>query len=254
MTPAFDEDVGAHRVTPPSKAGARRESFMKLSEGAGRLLLAGALATPVLVAGCGGGGGHPSSSSTPTPTVAVGASAGGRTITADESEYRIVLSAWSVKPGTYRVVAVNKGTIMHALEINGPGVAGRHTGSISPDNSSSLTVKLVSGVLVVAEPFPVAGRLVIHQLDLRQPLDALVAVHLGIHDTRRRAVRARERLTVRVEREHHVVQADLLERGRVVEGHLEGARACLEGESKIWFRSWPPDSACFPTRHGCTTG
>ena len=62
-------------------------------------------------------------------------------------------------------------------------------------------------VLVVAEPFPVAGRLVGDELDLRQPLDALVAVHLGDHDPRRRAVRARERLPVHLEREHHVVEA-----------------------------------------------
>src|SRR4051812_11469914 len=41
-------------------------------------------------------------------------------------------------------------------------------------------------VLVVAEPFPVAGRLVGDELDPRQPLDALVAVHLRDHDARGR--------------------------------------------------------------------
>src|SRR4051812_16904822 len=63
------------------------------------------------------------------------------------------------------------------------------------------------GVLVVTEPFPVPRRLVRDELDARQPLDALVAVHLGNDDARRRAVRTREWLAVHAEREEDVMQA-----------------------------------------------
>src|SRR5438105_11367357 len=48
-------------------------------------------------------------------------------------------------------------------------------------------------VLVVAEPFPVTGRLVGDELDPRQPLDALVAVHLRDNDAGGRTVPASER-------------------------------------------------------------
>ena len=65
---------------------------------------------------------------------------------------------------------------------------------------------------------PAAGA---DQLHPGQPLDALVAVHLRDHDSRRRAVRARERLPVELVCEQHVVEPRLLERQRVVVRLLE---------------------------------
>jgi uncharacterized cupredoxin-like copper-binding protein len=123
---------------------------MKLTPGARLLLLCGALLAPILLAACGSGGyGGGSGSSKTTAASAAAASNGGgatgHTVTADESEYKIDLSSSTVAPGTYKIVAANKGTITHALEIDGPGVSGMKTGDISPGSSATLTVKLAKG-------------------------------------------------------------------------------------------------------------
>jgi plastocyanin len=77
-------------------------------------------------------------------------------ITATESEYKIVLSRTSLKPGTYNFVAVNKGKIAHSLAINGPGVAHKRiAGTIAPGASKTLTVTLRKGSYDVY--CPVAG-------------------------------------------------------------------------------------------------
>ena len=65
-----------------------------------------------------------------------------------------MLSSSTVKPGTYSIKAVNNGSIVHALEINGPGVSGKQTPTISPGQSSVLTVKLVAGTYDVFCPLP----------------------------------------------------------------------------------------------------
>src|SRR5436189_197890 len=71
-------------------------------------------------------------------------------------------------------------------------------------------------VLVVAVLLPVAARLLGDELHPRQPLDALVAVHLRQDHPSRRSVRARERLMIELQREHGVGEPQLLERERVV--------------------------------------
>jgi hypothetical protein len=60
------------------------------------------------------------------------------------------------------------------------------------------------GVLVVAETFPVSGRLGGDELDPGQPLDALVAVHLRDDHAHGRAVRPRERFPVHLEGEQEL--------------------------------------------------
>jgi len=126
---------------------------MRLTHGAGLLLLGGVSA---LLAGCGGGYGSASGSpATTAATLAVAAHGAARhELTAAESEYKIVLSTSTLAPGTYRIVALNKGTITHSLEIDGPGVSGKQTGSISPGGSAALTVKLAKGSYDIFCPLP----------------------------------------------------------------------------------------------------
>src|SRR5438876_10395802 len=69
-------------------------------------------------------------------------------------------------------------------------------------------------VLVVAVLLPVAARLLGDELHPRQPLDALVPVHLRQDHASRRSVRPRKRLPVELEREHRVREPELLERER----------------------------------------
>ena len=110
-----------------------------------------------LLAGCGSGYSSGGSSSAAVKTVA-GAAGGGRSsahrLTATETEYKIALSASSVPAGTYTVDAVNSGRIVHALELNGPGVTGKQTGTISPGDSRPLVVKLEKGTYDVFCPLP----------------------------------------------------------------------------------------------------
>jgi plastocyanin len=101
-----------------------------------------ALPLAVLVlAGCGGN--SSSSSSAPFPAAPA---AGGAKVTATETEYRIALSRTSLAPGATTFVVVNKGTVAHSLEIDGPGVSDKKLSStVAPGGSMSLTVTLQKG-------------------------------------------------------------------------------------------------------------
>lgn len=66
-------------------------------------------------------------------------------ITADESEFKIKLSASKFTAGTYTFVAKNTGHAPHALEIDGPGVSDRKTSTISGGGSTAVTVTLQKG-------------------------------------------------------------------------------------------------------------
>src|SRR4249919_1400043 len=67
------------------------------------------------------------------------------------------------------------------------------------------------GVDVVPVLLPVPGRELRDELDLREPLDVLVAVHLGDHEPHRRSVCAGERRAVHVVGEHDARQCRLPE-------------------------------------------
>jgi plastocyanin len=94
-----------------------------------------ALGTVIIVAGCGGSTKKESSSSTTAgPSL--------KTVTVDEQHFKLTPGAINVsEPGTYTFKGVNKGTIGHALELEGQGVEGR-TATISPGSSATLTVHL----------------------------------------------------------------------------------------------------------------
>jgi plastocyanin len=101
-----------------------------------RLMLASAL--PVVAMLLASGSGHSGRSATTAITSS--------RVTATETEYKIVLSRASLKPGTYSFVAVNKGKIAHSLAVNGPGVAHKRiTGTIPPGSSKTLTITLRKG-------------------------------------------------------------------------------------------------------------
>src|SRR5436190_4963814 len=83
------------------------------------------------------------------------------------------------------------------------------------------------GVDVVAVLLPVAWHELWDELDLREPLDVLVAVHLGDHQPYRRAVSPRERSAVHVVGEHDVRQGRLAQRQRVDVRLLERHEVCV---------------------------
>ena len=99
------------------------------------LSLLGAVVVVVGASGCGGGG----SGTEPAPTTS-GSPGGVKTVTIDESEFKLAPSSVTFsKPGTYEFKAVNKGTISHALEVEGNGVEEK-TSEIAPGSSTTLKV------------------------------------------------------------------------------------------------------------------
>jgi plastocyanin len=93
----------------------------------------------VLVAGCGG-----TSTSSTTAGSSGGASSGGggTTLNIVEKEFSLSPSALTLtKPGTYTINGINKGTMSHAIAIDGQGVD--KTGSVvGPGGTSTITVSI----------------------------------------------------------------------------------------------------------------
>lgn len=111
------------------------------------VLLAFGLA--LFLAACGGAS-KPSETSTQS-----GQPAKAGTVTASETDYRIVLSKQTFTPGTYTFHALNNGKVDHALEIDGPGVADKATNTFGPGSGADLTVALQKGTYEIY--CPVAG-------------------------------------------------------------------------------------------------
>src|SRR5437764_15021555 len=96
------------------------------------LSLLGAVVVVVGASGCGGGGSGTSSSSGSGTVI--------KTVTIDESEFKLAPSSVTLtKPGAYEFKAVNKGTISHALEIEGNGVE-QKSSHIAPGSSTTIKV------------------------------------------------------------------------------------------------------------------
>jgi uncharacterized cupredoxin-like copper-binding protein len=111
-----------------------------------------ALTASALLAACGGGKSSKSNGSTAASVAAP--APGSHRLTATESEYKIVLSSTSMPAGKYAIDAVNKGTIDHALAVNGPGTAGTQTSTISPGASQTVNVTLSKGTYDLYCPVP----------------------------------------------------------------------------------------------------
>jgi uncharacterized cupredoxin-like copper-binding protein len=101
-------------------------------------------------ASCGGSSspssssGSPSSASAPAASSPASQAAGGNTVTADESEFKITLSRTSFTAGTYTFAVKNTGAVPHALEVKGEGVNAK-TGTINAGQSGTLKVTLTHG-------------------------------------------------------------------------------------------------------------
>lgn len=88
-----------------------------------RLPVLGAVVVVVAVlTGCGGGNGGSANEGGGTETEpATGSPI--KTITISETEYKLTPSTVTLaKPGTYEFRVVNKGSVMHALEVEGSGI------------------------------------------------------------------------------------------------------------------------------------
>jgi plastocyanin len=113
-------------------------------------LLLGAVVLAATACSSSGHGTSSSPSSTPGSTIAAGS---GTKVTVSETEFKLALSTHSFSAGPYTFTAVNNGKIIHALEIDGPGVHGV-TGDIEPGQSASVSVQLQPGKYDVFCPIP----------------------------------------------------------------------------------------------------
>jgi uncharacterized cupredoxin-like copper-binding protein len=111
-----------------------------------RLPVLGAVVVVVAVlTGCGGGNGSSGGGEqTTTSTRASGGTSSGgsptKTVTISETEFKLSPSSVTLKaPGTYTFRAVNKGSVTHALEIEGSGVE-QETEDIAPGESATVKV------------------------------------------------------------------------------------------------------------------
>jgi plastocyanin len=93
------------------------------------------VAVSLVFAGCGGGG------SKTRAEPAASTSARVKTIVVEETEFRMKPSTSRVKLGTYTFKGVNKGTIPHVLELEGPGLE-NETPTINPGESATLGLTL----------------------------------------------------------------------------------------------------------------
>lgn len=119
-----------------------------------------ALASAAVVAACGGASAPPGarapasqptasqpSGSQPSGSQAPGSQVSGTRVQVRMTEYHLAPAQQRIPAGTVTFVAVNAGTMVHALAISGPGVGGERTpGLVQPGGSANLTLTLEPGV------------------------------------------------------------------------------------------------------------
>jgi plastocyanin len=86
----------------------------------------------IVLTGCGGGSNATGQTRSTSATT---------TIVVEETEFRMKPSTSRVKLGTYMFKGVNKGTIPHVLELEGPGLE-NETPTINPGESALLGLTL----------------------------------------------------------------------------------------------------------------
>lgn len=86
-------------------------------------------------------------SSPPTSAPAAGAPASphAQLVAVQMTEFHLALPSTTLAPGTYTFDAINAGQMVHALSIDGPGLADQRTGTVQPGASAPLTVTLAPG-------------------------------------------------------------------------------------------------------------
>ena len=110
-------------------------------------MLGAVVVVVAVLAGCGGGNGGSAGGKERTTTGArpLGGGTPMKKITINETEFKLTPSNVSLpKPGTYEFTAVNKGSVTHALEIEGKGVEDE-TDDISPGESATVEVTFKEG-------------------------------------------------------------------------------------------------------------
>jgi uncharacterized cupredoxin-like copper-binding protein len=106
-----------------------------------RLPLLGAVVVAVATTGCGGGGSQKAASSTQSSS----SSSGGvvKTVTIQETEYKLTPNEVTLsKPGTYVFKGVNKGSVSHALAVEGAGID-KDSEAVGPGKTTTLKVTLM---------------------------------------------------------------------------------------------------------------
>ena len=105
------------------------------------------LVTVVVVAvasGCGGGSGDRVESTTNSSPNSSATRPVAQTVRIAETEYKLTPSSLALpKTGTYELKLVNKGTVTHALEVEGKGVE-QESGEIAPGESKTIDVTFKS--------------------------------------------------------------------------------------------------------------
>jgi hypothetical protein len=135
--PSTPDLTPARQVSRTNRRLARRPIRTLASVGMAAVVL-GALGSTATASAASG---HPR----PATATTTSAPAGTKVI-AKLSEFKIVLSRTHLTPGRYTFVTENVGHTVHALEINGPGVADQRTpGFLSPGKTANLTVVLKDG-------------------------------------------------------------------------------------------------------------
>jgi uncharacterized cupredoxin-like copper-binding protein len=109
-----------------------------------RLSLLGTVVVVAVASGCGGGSGGRVDSSTNSSANSSATRPVAQTVRISETEYKLTPGSVALpKTGTYELKLVNKGTVTHALEVEGKGVE-QESSEIAPGASTTLDVTFKS--------------------------------------------------------------------------------------------------------------
>jgi uncharacterized cupredoxin-like copper-binding protein len=110
------------------------------------VVVGAAVAAAVLTACSAGGGSGTSSAAGDSESSSGGeADSGTQTVEVSATEYKLSLPTTTFSPGTYTFQMSDDGHATHAIEISGPGVDGKSSGTVGPGGTTSLTVTLQKG-------------------------------------------------------------------------------------------------------------
>ena len=109
-----------------------------------RLSLLGTVVVVVVASGCGGGGGDRVESSTNSSANSSATRPVAQTVRISETEYKLTPSSLALpKTGTYELKIINRGSVTHALEVEGKGVE-QESSEIGPGTSTTVDVTFKS--------------------------------------------------------------------------------------------------------------
>jgi uncharacterized cupredoxin-like copper-binding protein len=138
--------VGATVLGLTAACGDDGDTTATASQPAAPASAAPASAAPTSAAPAGGGayGGAPGASA-PAGGTTTSAAGAATSVTVTATEFSLKLSQQTFTPGTYTFVTKNDGGVVHALEIQGPGLTKPSTADLGPGQAENLTVTLQRG-------------------------------------------------------------------------------------------------------------